>query len=127
MYAGYMSRNEKLEKFLLYSTTGVFPYSPRDELNGPFDDVKTKPMENVLGIEPKENPYIQDSKMCGTCHAINLPNVDAPTDTPLQGLDPEDQKIVIGLGVAGILDRCDLRGVRRRRDRHCRSGPRGLP
>ena len=96
-----MSRNEKLEKFLLYSTTGVFPYSPRDELNGPFDDVKTKPMENALGIEPKGNPYIQDSKMCGTCHAINLPNVDAPTDRPLQGLDPEDQEILNQAGKNG--------------------------
>jgi hypothetical protein len=89
-----MTRNEKLAVFLSFSTTGVFPYSPPDELNGPFDDVKTKPMEHALGIEPKENPYIQDSKMCGTCHAINLPNVDAPTNVPLSGLDARDQEVL---------------------------------
>ena len=89
-----MSRNERLEEFLLHSTTGVFPYSPRNELNGPFDDVKTKPMENALDIKPMENSHIRDSKMCGTCHVINLPNVDAPTSGPLQGLDAADQEIL---------------------------------
>ena len=89
-----MTRNEKLAKFLLNSTTGVFPYSPPDELNGPFSDVKALPMKNSLGIEPKQNPYIQNSKMCGTCHAINLPNVDAPKNQPLSGLDRADQQVL---------------------------------
>ena len=84
-------RNRELADFLMSSTTGVFPYSPRNELNGPFADVKTLPMENALGIVPKQNPYIRDSKMCGACHTINLPNVDAPTDKPLQGLTAADQ------------------------------------
>lgn len=66
-----------LETFLMTSTTGQFPTSPPDELNGPFDDVLTLPMENALGITPKGNPYMQDSQMCGACHTINLPNVDA--------------------------------------------------
>lgn len=65
------------ETFLMTSTTGQFPTSPPDELNGPFDDVKVLPMENALGITPEVNPYIQDSQMCGACHTINLPNVDA--------------------------------------------------
>ena len=51
-----MTRNEKLAKFLLNSTTGVFPYSPPDELNGPFSDVKALPMKNSLGIEPQAKP-----------------------------------------------------------------------
>ena len=72
-----MSEEEKLVIFLMTSTTGQFPYSPPDELSGPFDDVQTKPMEHALGITPKENAYIRDSKMCGTCHTINLPNVDS--------------------------------------------------
>ena len=89
-----MPRNDRLALFLSNSTTGVFPYSPREELNGPFADVKTQPMEEALGIEPTENPYIRNSQMCGTCHTINLPNVDAPTDRPLQGLDEQDQAVL---------------------------------
>ena len=83
-----------LENFLMNSTTGVFPYSPADELNGPFDDVKQRPMENALGITPVHNSYIKDSRVCGTCHTINLPNVDAPTDKPLEGLSESDQEIL---------------------------------
>ncbi len=89
-----LKRNPQTAQFLMRSTTGVFPYSPPDELNGPFDQVKEKPMENALGITPKENPYIRDSKVCGTCHVINLPNVDAPGNRPLEGLDSADQKVL---------------------------------
>ena len=48
-----MPRNEKLSKFLLHSTTGAFPYSPPDELNGPFANVKTKNKcgLNYLGLK----------------------------------------------------------------------------
>ncbi|NNG15759.1 MAG: hypothetical protein HKM89_04700 [Gemmatimonadales bacterium] len=72
-----MSEQAKLELFLVNSTTGQFPYSPRGEISGPFDDVKVIPMENALGVTPVANPYIRDSRMCGTCHTINLPNVDS--------------------------------------------------
>lgn len=75
-----MSDDEKEEIFLTTSTTGQFPMSPPDELNGPFDDVLTLPMEHALGITPGQNAYIEDSRMCGTCHTINLPNVDCPLD-----------------------------------------------
>lgn len=73
-----MSERRKEEIFLVHSTTGQFPYSPPDELNGPFEDVAVRPMENALGITPRHNAYVQDSRMCGTCHTINLPNVDCP-------------------------------------------------
>jgi len=66
-----------LENFLMTSTTGQFPYTPPDELSGPYGDVAELPMEHALGITPRLNPYISDSKMCGTCHTINLPNVDS--------------------------------------------------
>jgi hypothetical protein len=75
-----------LETFLMTSTTGQFPTSPPDELNGPFDDVQVLPMENALGITPKGNAYVQDSQMCGACHTINLPNVDA-TESHFPKLD----------------------------------------
>ena len=80
-----MDEDRKEEIFLMTSTTGQFPYSPPDELNGPFDDVLVDPMESALGITPQHNSYIQDSRMCGTCHTINLPNVDCPPEG-----DPED-------------------------------------
>lgn len=73
-----MTEDEKEDLFLMHSTTGIFPLSPRDELNGPYDDVLEKPMEHALGIRPEGNDYISDSRMCGTCHTINLPNVDCP-------------------------------------------------
>lgn len=76
-----MSEQEKQELFLMHSTTGQFPYSPPDVINGPFDDVLEIPMEQSLGITPEFNPYIQTSTMCGTCHTINLPNVDCDWDT----------------------------------------------
>ena len=107
-----------LASYLMNSTTGVFPYGPADRVYGPFEDVKTKPMESFLGAEPEVAPavpshpdspqafgaskevpaqavpYISDSKLCGTCHAINLPNVDASDDEPLEGLSPEQQAIL---------------------------------
>ncbi len=76
----------ELENFLMTSTTGQFPYSPADELNGPFAEVQELPMENALGITPRLNAYIRDSQMCGTCHTINLPNVDS-TDFEFPALD----------------------------------------
>jgi hypothetical protein len=95
-WTDHMTDNQKLAAFLLNSTTGVFPYSPRDELNGPFADIKTRPMEHSLGIKPQHNAYIRDSKLCGTCHAINLPNVDVevPPDRSWDGLDPVDREVL---------------------------------
>ena len=33
-------------------------------------------MKASLGVEPKYNAYIKDSRMCGSCHTINLPVMD---------------------------------------------------
>lgn len=103
-----LTQNQMLSSFLMNATTGVFPYSDRDQLYGPFDDVRIRPMENALGVTPRQapqvaapaaapvdrTPYIEDSKMCGSCHTINLPNVDARRDRPLQGLSPEQQAVL---------------------------------
>jgi cytochrome c553 len=66
--------------FLDNSTTGQFQMGKPDELFGPFEDktISTLPMENSLGIKPKHNDYIKSSRLCGSCHSINLPNVDDP-------------------------------------------------
>jgi mono/diheme cytochrome c family protein len=67
-----------LKYFLENSITGNFPTGKADELFGPFEDnvIVTDPMNNTLGIKPKYDPYIKTSRMCGSCHTINLPVVD---------------------------------------------------
>jgi mono/diheme cytochrome c family protein len=69
-----------IEYFLENSTTGQFQMSKPDELFGPFEDntIATLPMENALGIKPRYNPYIKSSRLCGSCHTINLPSIDNP-------------------------------------------------
>ena len=84
----------KLDTYLMNGTTGVFRTNPADELIGPFADVRQKPMENAMGITPVHDAYIKDSEMCGACHTINLPNVDAPTDAPLPGFTDAEQAIL---------------------------------
>ena len=50
-------------------------------------------METTLGVVPKHNPFIQSSRMCGTCHVINLPVVDWPLGKPPVGAErpPREQ------------------------------------
>lgn len=67
-----------LKYFLENSITGQFQTGKADELAGPFEDklIVTDPMNNALGIKPKHDPFIKTSRMCGSCHTINLPVVD---------------------------------------------------
>lgn len=79
----------ELSYALFHYNTGAFETGAAKELNGPFgqkDGLLVLPMENALGITPKENPFIKDSQMCGTCHTINLPNIGAK-DKPFPILD----------------------------------------
>lgn len=82
-----------LDTYLMNGTTGVFRLTDADTLGGPFKDVAVKPMENAMGITPVFNEYVKDSQMCGACHTINLPNVDAPLTEPLEGYTEADQKV----------------------------------
>jgi cytochrome c553 len=83
----------KLDTYLMNGTTGVFRLNPADELNGPYRDVRVRPMQNAMGITPVHDAYIADSELCGACHTINLPNVDADPDGPLEGYTPADQAV----------------------------------
>ena len=69
-----------LEFFLETSITGNIHVGNANELHGPFEDKEISPysMEHALGFKPKHNPYIKSSRMCGTCHVVNLPIVDKP-------------------------------------------------
>jgi hypothetical protein len=84
-----------LPKFLETTLTGQFFYTKPDELGGPFEKPSTPPMKNGLGITPVHDPYVKDARFCGTCHAINLPVLDAKSDASVDersghGPDPYD-------------------------------------
>jgi len=83
----------ELDTYLMNGTTGVFRMNQSDQLIGPFDDVRRKPMENAMGIRPVFDAYVKDSQLCGACHTINLPNVDADPNKPLPGYNKADQKV----------------------------------
>jgi hypothetical protein len=67
-----------LTHFLEHSITGLFELGKADEMLGPFEDnlIVTDPMNNAVGVKPRHDPYIKSSRMCGSCHTINLPVVD---------------------------------------------------
>ncbi len=71
-------QNPSLEYFLKNSITGHFQVSKPDELYGPFKDDEISPytMETGTGIKPVFNSYVKTSRMCGSCHTIDLPVVD---------------------------------------------------
>ena len=77
-----------LEFFLTNTITGQFQTGPANEIFGPFkdDEIVTLPMDNALGAKPKHNEYLQSSRMCGSCHTIDLPVVDS--DNPVQPIGP---------------------------------------
>jgi hypothetical protein len=84
-----------LEQFLLTTISGQFHYTPPDQLGGPFDKPAEIPMKNGLNITPVHDTYVSNSRICGTCHAINLPVLDARGDESVdarsgKGPDPFD-------------------------------------
>jgi hypothetical protein len=70
--------------FLKTRINGNFTVGNPAEIYGPFLDAEivTDPMNNSLGIKPKNNPYIKSSRMCGNCHTINMPLMDNPDADP---------------------------------------------
>ncbi|WP_289044153.1 hypothetical protein [uncultured Aliiroseovarius sp.] len=82
-----------LDTYLMNGTTGVFQMTDADRLIGPYADVRRKPMENAMGITPVQDDYIKSSELCGACHTINLPNVDADMSVPLDGYTSADQDV----------------------------------
>jgi len=76
-----------LEYFLKNSITGHFQISKPDELYGPFKDDEISPytMQTGTDIKPEFNAYIKSSRMCGSCHTIDLPVVDgAPGEMKIE-------------------------------------------
>ncbi len=71
---------KELAYMLFFNNTGRFNRGPADELYGPYEDVTTIPMDNMLAMTPVYNAYTANSQMCGTCHTINLPNIGMQGD-----------------------------------------------
>lgn len=72
-------QNYSLEYFLQNSITGHFQVTKPDQLYGPFKDDEISPytMETGVGVKPEFNGYVKTSRMCGSCHTIDLPVVDS--------------------------------------------------
>jgi hypothetical protein len=70
---------DALASFLDNQITGNFVTGPRDKLFGQFKDneVVTHPMNEALGAKPAFSSYVSSSQLCGSCHTIALPVVDA--------------------------------------------------
>lgn len=100
-----------LDTHLMNGTTGYFRMNEADQLIGPYPDVRARPMQNAMGITPVQDDYIKNAELCGACHTINLPNVDAPKDTPLPGYSAADQAIFNQAGRNGAAFLKDQYGV----------------
>ncbi len=70
---------DSLRFFLNHGINGRFAVGPPTTVYGPFHDdaVAAHPMKQALGITPHFSSFIESSRMCGSCHTINLPLIDA--------------------------------------------------
>ncbi len=89
-----------LNYFLEHSINGQFDIGKPDQVYGPFSDVTTYPMDQALGIKPQDSTYLKSSRMCGSCHTINLPVIDK-TPPPIH---PIDDKSVFSIEQATYLE-----------------------
>jgi hypothetical protein len=64
-------------QFIEEDATGRFQLTPANQFEGPFEKPVTIPMKNSFGIEPVHDAYTQSGRICGTCHTIHLPVLDA--------------------------------------------------
>jgi hypothetical protein len=59
------------------SFTGEFKVGDPKTIFGPYQDVVTYPMQNSVGMTPKHGSAITDPAMCGSCHVVETPILDA--------------------------------------------------
>ncbi|HYE13030.1 MAG TPA: hypothetical protein VD968_01160, partial [Pyrinomonadaceae bacterium] len=59
------------------SFTGDFNLDKPGTVNGPYRDVLPLPMKHALGITPRYAPQITSSALCGSCHVVITPTLDA--------------------------------------------------
>ena len=70
-----------LAYFLNHKINGTYDLGPAGKIFGPFknDAITTYPMHQALGAKPQYDKYVTSSRLCGSCHTINLPVVDKST------------------------------------------------
>src|SRR5262245_36444933 len=76
-----------LEYFLENAITGRFQVATPDTIFGPYRDKGIVPytMKAALGITPTGSTDLRSSRLCGSCHTIDLPVVDgAPGQRSLE-------------------------------------------
>ena len=57
--------------------TGQFNTTDPRTIIGPFTDPQVLPMNHSLDMKPKHVAYVKESKLCGSCHTIELPVLNA--------------------------------------------------
>lgn len=77
-----------LAYFLNHKINGEYDLGAPGKLYGPFknDAIVTHAMNEALGVKPRYSAYVTSSRLCGSCHTINLPVVDA---TPVAAVPKE--------------------------------------
>jgi hypothetical protein len=76
-----------LNDFLATRSNGRFAVNRADQLQGPFKDDEIAPdaMANALGAKPVHAPFVRSSRLCGSCHTIELPVLDGrPGQTSIE-------------------------------------------
>ena len=53
--------------------TGAFSLAGQDQVFGPYENPKTSPMRNALGMVPQHRASITSSEVCASCHVVHLP------------------------------------------------------
>lgn len=59
------------------SFTGNFKITDPKTVFGPYQKVAPYPMQNSVGLTPKHGDAISDPAMCGSCHVVETPILDA--------------------------------------------------
>lgn len=76
-----------LNYFLDHYINGKFEVNQADEIQGPFGDEAIAPetMKAALGAKPKHAAFVESSRLCGSCHVIELPVVNGhPGETSVE-------------------------------------------
>jgi mono/diheme cytochrome c family protein len=74
-----------LAYFLNHKINGRYDLGAPERLYGPFKDnaIVTHAMNAAIGVKPRYLAYITSSRLCASCHTINLPVIDAVHATVL--------------------------------------------
>ncbi|MFN3409214.1 MAG: hypothetical protein ACK45B_09500 [Limisphaerales bacterium] len=59
------------------SFTGHYEIGTNRLIYGPYEDVVTRPMQRHVNYTPVHGAHTQDSALCGTCHTLFTPILDA--------------------------------------------------